>query len=84
MKSQISMNKGTKSIQLEVGIPNWSGEHFKTYQKEKMASMSTNSIMSTKRGTVGIRSSAYPKPRHTIVPAGYRVSSARGTTTRTL
>jgi hypothetical protein len=84
MKSQISMNKGTHSIQLEIGIPNWSGEHFKTYQEEKMTSLSANSIMSTKRGTTGISSSAYPKSRHTIVPAGYRISYARGTATRTL
>ena len=84
MKSQISMNKGTHSIQLEIGIPNWSGEHFKTFQEEKMTSLSANSIMSINRGTSGIRSSAYPKSRRTIVPAGYKINSARGTTTRTL
>ena len=84
MKSQISMNKGTHSIQLEIGIPNWSGEHFKTFQEEKMTSLSANSIMSTKRGTSGIRSSVYPKSRRTIVPEGYRISYARGTATRTL
>jgi len=84
MKSQISINKGTQSIQLEIGIPNWSGEHFKTFQEEKMTSLSANSIMSTKRGTSGIRSSVYPKSRRTIVPEGYRISYARGTATRTL
>jgi hypothetical protein len=84
MKSQISMNKGTRIIQLDIGIPNWSGEHFKTFQEGKMASMSTNSIMSTKRGTAGIRSSTYPKSRYAIIPSGYRISSARGTATRTL
>jgi hypothetical protein len=84
MKSQISMNKGTQSIQLEIGIPNWSGEVFKTYQEEKMTSMSANSTMLTKRGTAGIRSSVYPKSRPRIIPAGYRINSAKGTATRTL
>ena len=49
-----------------------------------MTSLSANSIMSTNRGTSGIRSSVYPKSRRTIVPAGYKTTSARGTTTRTL
>ena len=51
MKSQITMNKGTQSLQLEVGLPNWSGELFNTYQEEHMTSLPTNTIISTKRGT---------------------------------
>ena len=84
MKSQITTNKGTQSLQLEIGIPNWSGELFKTYQEEKMASLSANATMLTKRGTAGIRSSVYPKSRPRIIPTGYRINSAKGTTTRTL
>ena len=84
MKSQISMNRGTKSIQLEIGLPNWSGENFKEYQEGKMATVPVNSTMLTKRGTAGIRSSLYPKSIHTPIPAGYRISYARGTATRTL
>ena len=84
MKSQISMNKGTHSIQLEIGIPNWSGEHFKTYQEEKITSLPANSIMTTKRGTDVISSSVYPKPRSRIIPVGYRINTAKGTATRTL
>ncbi len=84
MKTQITTNKGTQSLQLEIGIPNWSGELFKTYQEEKMASLSANTIILTKRGTAGIRSSVYPKSKRTLVPVGYRISSARGTATRTL
>ena len=83
MKSQITTNKGTQSLQLEVGLPNWSGELFKTYQEERMASLPTNTIISTKRGTAGVRSSRYLKSRHTPIPVGMRISSARGTTIRT-
>ncbi len=84
MKSQITMNKGTQSLQLEVGLPNWSGVLFKTYQEEQMASLPTNTIISTKRGTAGVHSSRYLKSRHTPIPVGTRISSARGTTIRTL
>jgi len=84
MKSQITMNKGTQSLQLEIGLPNWSGELFKIYQEEKMASLPPSTIILTKRGTAGVRSSVYPKSNRTLVPVGYRISSARGTATRTL
>ena len=84
MKSQITTNKGTQSLQLEIGIPNWSGELFKTYQEEKMASLPTNTIILTKRGTAGVRSSVYTNSKRTLVSVGYRISSARGTATRTL
>jgi len=84
MKSQISVNKGTQSLQLEVGIPNWSGEHFKAYHEEHMASIPTNTIISTKRGTVGVRSSGYLKSRRKSIPVGTRIISARGTAIRTL
>jgi hypothetical protein len=84
MKSQITVNKGTQSLQLEVGLPNWSGELFNTYQEEQMTSIPTNTIISTKRGTVGIRSSGYLKSRRTPIPVGTRIISARGTAIRTL
>ncbi len=84
MKSQITVNKGTQSLQLEVGLPNWSGELFKTYQEERMASLPTNTIISTKRGTAGVRSSVYPKSKYAPLPVGMRISSARGTAIRTL
>ncbi len=84
MKSQISTNKGTKSLQLEVGLPNWSGELFKTYHEEHMASLPTNTIILTKRGTAGVRASGYLKSISTPIPAGTRIISARGTAIRTL
>ncbi len=84
MKSQITVNKGTQSLQLEVGLPNWSGELFKTYNEEHMASLPTNTIILTKRGTVGIQASGYLKSQSTPIPAGTRIISARGTAIRTL
>ena len=84
MKTQITTNKGTQSLQLEVGLPNWSGELFNTYQEEHMASLPTNTIISTKRGTAGVRSSGYLKSRHKPIPVGTRISFARGTAIRTL
>jgi hypothetical protein len=84
MKSQISMNKGTKSIQLEVGLPNWEGEHFKTYQEKRMALLPKSTIISMNKGTSRVHSSVYPKSRRTSIPVGTRISSGRGTTTRSL
>ncbi len=84
MKSQITVNKGTQSLQLEVGLQNWSGELFNKYHEEHMASIPTNTIISTKRGTAGIRSSGYLKSRRTPIPTGTRIISARGTAIRTL
>jgi len=84
MKSQITMNKGTQSLQLEVGLPNWSGELFKTYHKEQMATIPTYTIISTKRGTAGIRLSGYLKSKRKPIPVGTRIISARGTAIRTL
>jgi len=63
MKSQISTHKGTQTLVVEVGIPNWSGELLQAYQEEKMVSLPTNTIINTKRGTVGINVSKCPKSR---------------------
>ncbi len=84
MKSQITIQKGTKTLEVEIGIPNWSGELFVAYQEEKMATLPTNTIINTKRGTVGVRSSEYLKSRRKPIPVGTRIISARGTTIRTL
>ena len=84
MTTQITTNKGTQSLQVEVGLPNWSGELFKEYQKEKMASLPKNTLILTKRGTVGIRTSLYPHSDHKALPAGTRISHSRGTAIRTL
>ena len=84
MKTQITTNKGTQSLQVEVGLPNWSGELFKAYQKEKMASLPTSTLILTKRGTIGIRASMYPQSARKTIPTGTRISYARGTAIRTL
>ncbi len=84
MKSQITVNKGTQSLQLEVGLPNWSGELFKTYQEEQMASLPTNTIILTNLGTKGVRASGYLKSKRISIPVGTRIISARGTSIRTL
>jgi len=84
MKSQITTQKGTQILTLEIGLPNWSGQLFRQYQEEKMASLPTNTIISTKRGTVGIRASEYPKSKRKSIPVGTRIISAKGTAIRTL
>jgi len=83
MKSQITTQKGTQTLQVEVGIPNWSGDLFLAHQEEKMAALPTNTIITTKRGTVGINVSEYPKSRRRL-PSRLRISSARGTKIITL
>lgn len=84
MKHQISTNKGTASIQLEVGLSNWSGELFKTNQEERMSLLPKSTTMSMNKGTTSVYSSVYPKSRRTSIPIGTRISSERGTTTRSL
>ena len=84
MKTQIVTNKGTQVLELEVGLPNWAGELFKEHQERKMASLPASTIICTKRGTVGIKASVYPKSENKLPTKGLRISSARGTSTRTL
>jgi len=83
MKSQITTNKGTQVLVLEIALPNWEGELFREYQARRMASLPTNTIICTKRGTVGLKASEYPKSIHKL-PGKLRISSARGTAIRTL
>ncbi len=83
MKSKILTHRGTQVLELEVGFPNWAGELFKVYQAERMASLSTNTIICTKRGTVAVKASEYPKSERKL-PSRLRISSARGTAIRSL
>jgi len=78
------MKKGTQVLELEVAIPNWEGELFREYQAERMASLPPNTIILTKRGTVGIKASVYPKSQRKFQTKGLKISSARGTKIRTL
>ncbi len=84
MKTEILTHRGTQVLELEVALPNWAGELFREYQAEKMASLPTNTVICTKRGTVGIKASEYPKSENKLPNKGLRISSARGTSTRTL
>jgi len=84
MKKIITTNKGTQALLLEVGLPNWSGELFKEYQEKKMTTLPATAIICTKRGTSGIKASMYPKSQRKFQTKGLKISSARGTTIRTL
>jgi len=84
MKREITTKRGTQVLEFEVSPANWAGERFKEYQERKMTSLSATEIISTKRGTVGIKASAYPKSTNKIPNKGLRISSARGTKIRTL
>ena len=84
MKAEITTNKGTQTLLLEVGLPDWSGELFNEYQEKKMASLPATTIICTKRGTSGIKASVYPKSQRKFQTKGLKISSARGTKIRTL
>jgi len=84
MKSKITTNKGTQVLELEVGTANWAGELFIVHQERMMTSLPANTVISTKRGTVGIKASVYPKSENKLPTKGLRISSARGTSIRTL
>ncbi|MCH6571218.1 MAG: hypothetical protein IH780_01410 [Thaumarchaeota archaeon] len=83
MKTEILTHRGTQVLELEVALPNWAGELFREYQAEKMASLPTNTVICTKRGTVGIKASEYPKSERKL-PSRLRISTARGTAIRSL
>ncbi len=83
MKSKILTHRGTQLLELEVALPNWAGELFREYQAEKMASLPTNTLILTKRGTVGIKASEYPKSERKL-PSRLRICCARGTAIRSL
>ena len=83
MKTEILTHRGTQVLELEVALPNWAGELFREYQAEKMASLPTNTIICTKRGTVGLKASEYPKSERKL-PSRLRISTARGTAIRSL
>jgi len=83
MMSKITTNKGTAVLVQEFGLPKWAGELFIEYQEARMASLPPNTIISTKRGTVGVKASKYPKSDRKPL-SGLRISSARGTAIRTL
>ena len=83
MKTEILTHRGTQVLELEVALPNWAGEHFREYQAERMASLPTNTVICTKRGTVGIKASEYPKSERKL-PSRLRISTARGTAIRSL
>ena len=84
MKTEITTNKGTQVLDMEVGPANWSGILFKEHQTKKMDSLPADAIISTKRGTVGIKASVYPKSQNKFQTKGLRISSGRGTSIRTL
>ena len=83
MKSQITTQRGTQTVMLEMSPPNWAGTLFKQYQEVVMNSLPTNTIILTKRGTVGVKASEYPKSERKL-PSRLRISSARGTAIRSL
>ena len=84
MKVEITTNRGTQTLSLEVGLPNWTGELFNEYQEKKMASLPATTIICTKRGTSGIKASVYLKSQRKFQTKGLKISSARGTKIRTL
>ncbi len=83
MKTEILTHRGTQVLELEVALPNWAGELFREYQAEKMASLPTDTVICTKRGTVGIKASEYPKSERKL-PSRLRICCARGTAIRSL
>ncbi len=83
MKTEIITHRGTQVLELEVALPNWAGELFREYQAEKMASLPTDTVICTKRGTVGIKASEYPKSERKL-PSRLRICCARGTAIRSL
>ncbi len=83
MKAQITIQKGTQVLMLEMGPPNWAGTLFKQYQEVVMDSLPAKTIISTKRGTVRVMASEYPKTERKL-PSKLRISSARGTKIITL
>lgn len=84
MKVKLVLEKGTSIKEYEDPVSIWAGESFLGYQKRNMSSLPHDTIISTRRGTVGIMAPDYPQMKTKIPTGGYVISTARGTTIRLL
>ncbi len=81
MKAKIIFGRGTSVQELEVISPNWAGKSFLEYQENRLASLPQETILCTKRGTVRVKLSEYPKTQRQLPGSGTIISTARGTAT---
>ena len=84
MKMKLVVQKGTSIKEYEDPVSIWAGESFLGYQKRNMASLPRDLIISTKRGTGGVRVSEYLPAKAKIPTGGCVISIGRGTGTRLL
>ncbi len=84
MKTNRIFGRGTYVQELEVTPPNWVGKSFLEYQEKRLASLPQKTILCTKRGTVRVKLSEYPKTQRQLPGSGTIISVARGTATRSL
>ena len=84
MKTNRIFGRGTSVQELEVIPQNWVGKSFLEYQEKRLASLPQETILCTKRGTVRVKLSEYPKTQRQLPGSGTMISVARGTATRSL
>ena len=81
MKAKRLFGRGTSVQEMEVIPPNWAGKSFLEYQEKRLASLPKDTILCTKRGTVKVKLSEYPKTQRQLPGSGTIISAARGTAT---
>ena len=74
-------NRGTSTIRREACPSDSAGALYQKCQANSMASLPPGTIISTKRGTVSMKVSEYPKVESNLPNWGFIVTS-RGTATR--
>ena len=84
MNKKITVNRGTKTVDLETCPSKSAGVLYQKCQQDSIASLPPTTILSTKRGTSTIKASEYPKVDGKIPNWGFIITTARGTDTRRL
>ncbi len=84
MNKKITVNRGTKTVDLEACPSNTAGVLYQKCQQDSIAALPPTTILSTKRGTSTMKVSEYPKMDGKIPNWGFIITTARGTDTRRL
>ena len=84
MNKKITVNRGTKTVDLESCPSNTAGVLYQKCQQDGIASLPPSTILSTKRGTSTMKVSEYPKVDGKIPNWGFTITTNRGTAKRRL
>ena len=80
--AQISTEKGTKVLEMDVGFPYAERQFYEGIKADKLAEF-PGLVLSVNKGTMALPARAFPSVHH-AVPKGIAISTGRGTGIRYL